>query len=97
MVSTFPTASRASSRTMGDASDVADMMHDPQYQARGMFETVDVPTGRMEIPAILPRLDGTPGYTTHAGPEVGVDTDDVLGSIGFTEDEIKSLRNAGEI
>ncbi len=76
---------------------VADMRADPHYQARGMFETVDVPGGTMEIPAIMPRLDGTPGRTTHAGPEVGAHTDAVLRALGVTEQELADWRASGDI
>ena len=76
---------------------VADMRADPHYQARGMFETVDVPGGTLEIPAILPRLAGTPGRTTHAGPEVGADTDAVLREIGVSDTDLALWRAAGDI
>ena len=76
---------------------VADMKEDPHYQARGMFETVETPQGVLEIPAILPRLEGTPGRTEHAGPDVGVDTEEVLGGLGFESDELARLRDAGDI
>ena len=77
--------------------DVKDMMNDPQYQARGMFEEVEVPGGRLKIPALLPKLTRTPGHTRWAGPEVGVDRDEVLREIGYSEDEINQLAANGDI
>ena len=76
---------------------VVDMRQDPHYQARGMFEEVTTSNGTMEIPAILPRLEGTPGRTTHAGPEVGVHTVEVLSELGATDEEIRKWRQAGDI
>jgi len=76
---------------------IEDAVHDPHYQARGMFETVDTPSGTLDIPAILPKLELTPGRTEWAGPEVGVDTDAVLGQLGLGADEIAILRSNGDI
>ena len=76
---------------------IEDAVHDPHYQARGMFETVDTPSGALAIPAILPKLELTPGRTDWAGPEVGVDTDTVLGQLGLGADEIARLRSNGDI
>lgn len=76
---------------------IEDAVHDPHYQARGMFETVDTPSGALDIPAILPKLELTPGRTEWAGPEVGVDTDAVLGQLGVGADEIATLRSNGDI
>jgi crotonobetainyl-CoA:carnitine CoA-transferase CaiB-like acyl-CoA transferase len=76
---------------------IEDAVQDPHYQARGMFETVDTPSGALEIPAILPKLELTPGRTDWAGPEVGVDTDAVLGQLGLGAEQIATLRSNGDI
>ena len=36
-------------------------MSDPHYNARGMFETVEIDGEPLQIPAILPKLSETPG------------------------------------
>ena len=72
-------------------------MRDPQYQARGMFEEVQVGERTLTIPAILPRLERTPGYTDWPGPEVAEHRDDVLGELGYTNEEIDSLASRGDI
>jgi crotonobetainyl-CoA:carnitine CoA-transferase CaiB-like acyl-CoA transferase len=77
--------------------DVADMMNDPQYQARGMFEEVDVGGRTLTIPAILPKLDRTPGSTRWPGPEVAEHRDEVLASLGYTPDELARLAADGHI
>jgi len=76
---------------------IEDAVRDPHYRARGMFETVDTPSGALDIPAILPRLELTPGRTDWAGPEVGADTEAVLGRLGLGSEEIAGLRSRGDI
>lgn len=77
--------------------DVADMMADPQYQARGMFEEVTVRDKALAIPAILPRLVRTPGFTDWPGPEVAEHRDEVLKSVGYSEAEIAELARQGDV
>ncbi len=77
--------------------DVADMMRDPQYQARGMFEEVMVGDKALTIPAILPKLARTPGFTDWPGPEVGEHRDEVLRMAGYSDAEIAELISQGDI
>ncbi len=77
--------------------DVADMMRDPQYQARGMFEEVSVGDRQLTIPAILPKLARTPGFTDWPGPEVAEHRDEVLREIGFSDEEIAGLAADGDV
>jgi crotonobetainyl-CoA:carnitine CoA-transferase CaiB-like acyl-CoA transferase len=77
--------------------DVADMVRDPQYQARGLFEEVSVGDRQLTIPAILPRLERTPGYTDWPGPEVAEHRDEILKSLGYTDAQIEALAAAGDI
>ncbi|MGE0625847.1 MAG: CaiB/BaiF CoA transferase family protein [Pseudomonadales bacterium] len=77
--------------------DVADMMADPQYQARGMFEEVTVNGKPLSIPAILPRLTRTPGFTDWPGPEVAEHRDEILRSVGYTDAEIAALEASGDV
>lgn len=77
--------------------DVADMMADPQYQARGMFEEVTVGEKQLAIPAILPKLGRTPGFTDWPGPEVAEHRDEVLKSVGYSASEIERLQDQGDI
>ena len=77
--------------------DVADMMDDPQYQARGMFEEVNVGDKQLAIPAILPKLARTPGFTDWPGPEVAEHRDEVLKSVGYSDEEISRLSTDGDV
>ena len=76
---------------------IEDAAADPHYRAREMFETVQTPSGPLEIPAILPRLGMTPGRTEWAGRTVGADTDSVLLELGIATADIERLRLNGDI
>lgn len=76
----------------GPIYSVADMMVDPHYQARGMFEKVTVDGKQLDIPAILPKLKGTPGGTRWSGPKIDSHRDEVLRDIlGLSDKEIAAL------
>jgi len=81
----------------GPVYDAKDMMNDPHFNSRGMFEQVEINGEPLKIPAILPRLDDTPGATEWAGPELGAHTDEVLKSLGMTADQIEELKRNGVI
>src|SRR5210317_2223605 len=66
---------------VGPIYNVEDMMSDPQYRARGMFEQVEINGKPLKIPAIMPKLADTPGRTDWPGSEVGSHNDEVLGGI----------------
>lgn len=82
---------------VGPIYNVADMMDDPHYQARGLFEEVQVNGAPLAIPAISPKLSATPGKTDWPGGAVGTHTDEVLLSHGYTEAEIVALRDKGAV
>jgi crotonobetainyl-CoA:carnitine CoA-transferase CaiB-like acyl-CoA transferase len=72
-------------RTLDDASvpggpiySVADMAADPHFNARGLFQSVDIDGAPLKVPAITPLLTETPGSTRSPGPKLGEHTDEVL-------------------
>lgn len=82
----------------GPIYSVEDMFNDPHYRARGLFERVTAGQQEIEIPAIHPRLEDTPGRTESGGPQVGEHTDIVLQNfLGETPQEIERLRSGGVI
>ncbi|HEX4951931.1 MAG TPA: CaiB/BaiF CoA-transferase family protein [Thermoanaerobaculia bacterium] len=82
----------------GPIHDVADMVRDPHFQARGLFERVDTETGPLTLPAILPKLTDTPGRTEWAGPNLSAHTREVLsGLLGLSEAELDGLQARGVI
>jgi len=79
----------------GSIYSVADMFTDPHYQARELFETVEIGRGTLKIPAITPKLSATPGRTDSAGPALGQHTDEVLKQLlGMTQAQLAELREA---
>jgi crotonobetainyl-CoA:carnitine CoA-transferase CaiB-like acyl-CoA transferase len=82
----------------GPIYSVADMMADPHFKARGMFEQVEVGGKPLKIPAIPPLLGETPGRTDAPGPALGAHTDEVLEQVlGLKAEERAALRAAGAI
>lgn len=72
---------------------VADMMSDPQFLARKMFEQHYFKDGTpIKLPAISPKLSLTPGQTRWIGPELGEHTEELLHNLGYTNEQIAQLR-----
>ncbi|MEE4271699.1 MAG: CaiB/BaiF CoA-transferase family protein [Thermoanaerobaculales bacterium] len=77
---------------------VVDMVNDPHFQARGLFEVVEAGGEPLTLPAIIPKLSKTPGKTEWAGPTVGEHTRQVLGEVlGLSDDELDTLSEEGVI
>ena len=75
---------------------VRDMMQDPQFLARQMFEQHQFKDGSsIKLPAVTPKLSETPGSTRWIGPELGEHTDEVLKTLGYSDQEITDFRNSG--
>ncbi len=82
----------------GPIYSVVDMLADEHFNARGLFEEVDVNGTTLKIPSMVPKLSRTPGRTDWAGPEVGAFNDEILGGLlGFSDDELNSMRDQGII
>ena len=83
---------------VGPIYNVEDMMSDPQYRARGMFEQVEINGEPLKIPAILPKLDSTPGRTSWPGSEIGSHNDEVLrGILQLDDAQIAQLQSEGVV
>ena len=80
----------------GPIYSVADMVDDPQYNARGLFETVEVAGEPLKIPALTPKLDRTPGETLWPGPEVGAHNREIfIDTLGLDEAAMRALEDDG--
>lgn len=80
----------------GPIYSVADMVADPQYQARGLFEEVIVDGETLKIPAIIPRLADTPGRTDWPGAMLGAHNAEVYQDLlGMSAGELAELKAAG--
>ncbi len=75
---------------------VKDMLNDPQFLARNMFEQHNLPDGQaLKVPAISPKLSATPGQTQWLGPELGQHSDEILHALGYTPAQIAAWRQRG--
>lgn len=82
----------------GPIYNVRDMFSDPHFQARGMFENVEINGKPLTIPAILPKLAATPGRTDWPGGEIGSHTKNILQSVlHFSDEEIEKLKREGVV
>jgi len=82
----------------GPIYNVADMLEDPHFQARGLFEEVEAGGKPLKIPAILPKLSETPGATEWAGPPLGSHNSEILGGLlGLSDRELDELREKGVV
>jgi crotonobetainyl-CoA:carnitine CoA-transferase CaiB-like acyl-CoA transferase len=80
----------------GPIFSVADMLANPHFIARGLFEEVEVNGKPLKIPAMVPKLSATPGRTDWPGPEVGAFNEEVYGELlGLSADEIARLSAKG--
>lgn len=80
----------------GKIYSVRDMMSDPQFLAREMFEQHHFADGTpVKLPAITPKLSATPGRTNWIGPALGQHNDEVLGALGYDAAAIDGLRRDG--
>lgn len=78
---------------VGKIYSVADMMTDPQFLARNMFEQHHFKDGTpVKLPAISPKMSLTPGQTRWLGPELGEHNEDILRGLGYTDEQIGQLR-----
>ncbi|KQQ33243.1 CoA-transferase [Duganella sp. Leaf126] len=82
----------------GKIYSVRDMMRDPQFLAREMFEQHRFADGTpIKLPAISPKLSATPGRTQWIGPTLGQHNDEVLRALGYSDTEIATLRQDGVV
>lgn len=77
---------------------VADMFSDPQFLARDMFVSAQLPDGKeFKMPGIVPKLSATPGSTEWVGPALGAHTEELLAGMGYSKETITRLRNEAAI
>ncbi len=80
----------------GPIYNVRDMMSDPHFQARALFEDVNVAGETLKIPAISPKLNDTPGRTQWPGPELGAHNEEIfMELLGLKAEELSALKAKG--
>ena len=82
----------------GPIYNVEDMVNDEHFNARGLFESVHVNGEALKIPAILPKLNKTPGATRWPGPALGSHNHQVLSELlGLSAAQLAQLAKDGVI
>ncbi len=82
----------------GPIYNVEDMINDEHFNERKLFEEVEINGKPLKIPAVLPKLDKTPGSTRWPGPELGSHNQEVLGDLlGLSTDALQDLSADGVI
>lgn len=78
---------------VGPIYSIADIVKDPHYIARGMFEDVTLPDGaRLKLPTFVPKMSLTPGQTEWIGPTLGEHNELVYkGLLGMSDEEYQQL------
>jgi crotonobetainyl-CoA:carnitine CoA-transferase CaiB-like acyl-CoA transferase len=79
-------------------STFEDVVDDPQVRHNELLTTVERPNGeRTRVVGMPVRFSATPGEVRSGPPSVGQHTDEVLSSIGFSDEEIATMRSEGAI
>jgi crotonobetainyl-CoA:carnitine CoA-transferase CaiB-like acyl-CoA transferase len=80
----------------GPVLDIPEVLTDPQVKARGLLEYVDYPGAPRPVPLAAPamQLSATPARIRHRAPTLGEHTGQVLGELGYSDEEIDRLRAA---
>jgi len=84
--------------TVAPVYDMADIEQDPHFRQRNIVvELPDSEMGTVPVHGISPRLSHTPGVFRCPAPRLGEDTDETLGELGFSAEEVKALEDAGVV
>jgi crotonobetainyl-CoA:carnitine CoA-transferase CaiB-like acyl-CoA transferase len=82
----------------GPVADYADLMRDPQALENEYLLTVDHPlNGPTQVVGFPWKFSETPASVAPAAPELGQHTEEILLSLGYTWEQIASLRDAKAI
>lgn len=80
----------------GKIYNIADIVSDPHYAARGMLQQITLADGStLKVPGVVPKLSVTPGQHRRNAPDLGQDTDEILKEMGLSADQIQKLKAAG--
>jgi formyl-CoA transferase/CoA:oxalate CoA-transferase len=83
----------------GAVRNIAEVLADPQLDARHMIQTVEhVTAGPVRVLGVATKLSDTPGSVRTAPPALGQHTDDILRQdCGLSSAEIVALRSSGVV
>lgn len=82
--------------TVGPMYDIAEIERDPHFAARGIIREIpDAEMGSVPVHNVSPRLMGTPGAIRSPAPALGEHNASLLRSLGFSDEQIATLRQSG--
>lgn len=76
---------------------ISEVMRDPQIQHRQMIVDLEYRGMKYQDKGIPVKMSRTPGSIRRMAPEKGEHTDEILKSIGYTEEKIRQMRESGAI
>ena len=84
--------------TAGPVYTAEQYRHDPHVIGReALVEMPDEGMGRIPMHNIIPRLSDTPGAIRTPAPSLGQHTEEILGGIGVSADQIAALKAEGAL
>lgn len=82
----------------GRVQTLAEVMEDPQVRHQEMVLEVEHPGhGPVKMTGFPIKFSETPCRVNRPAPDLGADTDAVLGELGYTAAEVEALRAAGDL
>ena len=82
----------------GSINDLADVFSDPQVLARDMLLEVEHPSaGKIKQSGIPIKFSETPGFIDRPPPLLGEHTTEILLQLGYTREDITSLKKSGVV
>jgi len=82
----------------GSVRNVAEVLADPQLDARGMIHAIDhISAGAIRLLGVPIKLSETPGSVRAAPPALGQHTNGILEECGLSRGEVQALREAKAI
>ena len=79
--------------------DMEDVFNDAHYRAReALIRVLDPDLGEAVIQNVVPKFSATPGSVDHLGPGLGEHNEEIYrGLLGYSEEQLDQLREAGAI
>jgi CoA:oxalate CoA-transferase len=82
----------------GLISKIEELSNDPQLKARNALVPVEhSKLGTIQVVAALPKFSDTPASVRRAAPTLGEHTDEVLSELGYSKEQMASMRRSGVI